>query len=386
MAALQLRCSSSATATLSDRNPTSDGSISRLKVVEISSFQNDTYFNFLTSAKGLKQAYLDPESQRPFFLAQKNSLQSAADNFAPTVYKKVLSQFALQKTGLDQLYEELGNQKSLTQANLSKEIAKIMEAKGLSADAQKSGMAAANLAPFIGLASGSGISVIINRDNYFYTFGRGRNFGASPGHNALDVSETFYLDEIESFVGSAKELRSFYHALLLTLLQCDTSEQVHLSVPAQAVMTDFLAADANDTAEGDLAELTLLAAYSATTRLVPANGLLIKDHLHRFFPGNRSARRNYQLVLSKSMEKLHPELTTRIQKMINAKSGSDLIHSFVTFVNSPSNQVSVRANAPKLVESVSDYLSLLHDEAEILTQSGIVASYSKLWRKPALAN
>ncbi len=414
LAVFQLSCSSPLIDQNSIRRPSSAGSLSYLKIVDISDYRGESFFNFVNAGNGLKNKYLDPEFKRTFNIATKSSLHQAADNFDSSVYKKVLNQFAQQELSLDELAEEMASQGELTESSLPMVIGKILEKKSLSANSEKIGLEAVIIAPYLGLASGSGISVIINRDNYFYNYGykaggskadvekdvkSGRSFGSSPGHKALDTSDVFYLDEMENLLSGKTEVRTFYHSLLLILLACDNSEYVRLSVPAQTVLTDFfsiytaelnryaMTGFSNHAWQNDLAEVTMLAAFSAATGLVPGKNGLQKNRQHDFFAvgkngsglgETRSARRGYQLVISQSMRQLHPELAAKLEKLVGVKPGVDIFQAVMKFVNTSANQNNIKINSKELIESLTDYLVLAHDEADQINRSGIQNAYSKL--------
>ena len=205
--------------------------------LEISQFTGKTCLQMVMDAGGIKAA-LDKDEKASFKFADKETIKKAADDFDPSVFKKVTRFFKDGDSGLDKLVDALGGQ-SATPATAAGVIAKQLKDLNLLADPNKIGLAAVSIAPFLSLASGAGTEVVINDKNFYYNFGykpgsqdkvelakdvkSGRSFGASPGHRALDASDVYYLSELDAFLIKNKDPSAFYESLLRILAQDDPS-------------------------------------------------------------------------------------------------------------------------------------------------------------------
>lgn len=140
-----------------------------------------------------------------------------------------------------------------------------------------------DIATFLGLACGGGVAIKFYEDNYglnvhYDTLEQrsGRSFGIGPTRAANDASDKDYLNDLEDYVtGDSENTSEFYKALLMSLLNSDSSNYENVSEEGQTVLTDFLAVftaeqarnlmDGRITPHWDAAllEVTLLAAFHA---------------------------------------------------------------------------------------------------------------------------
>lgn len=402
-------CAGSATSNNqnSDRIGSTSGSISSLRAVDISNFKGDSFYNFILGNRGLKSNYLDVETQRPLNLSNTAILQKASSNFDPRVYQKVVSQFAQRELGFNELLNELSIEKNLTPKSLPTKISKILDSKSLASDPKKIRNESQIIAPYIGLASGAGVSVVINRDNYYYNYsiptqkeGNQRtssksigslSFAASPGHKALDVTEPFYFSELDNYLREDHGIKEFYHALLATLIHCDTSEYVALSPSGQTVLTDFIATytaaffsdlkskNAGKQKASLLAEKTLLKALARHQEINFEKDKAVKVRGPASAQKKRSLYgQEFQKLVAKNIKKSHPELISKIEDLLDIKPNANILHEIFNYLNSSTNQEKIRVNAKALTESLTNYLGLLRSEGQKIAQSELDFSNSKI--------
>lgn len=369
--------------------------------VRLADFKGYTFLQFMIAPNGMKAA-LDRAQLQPFTFVDKTTLRKAADNFDPAVYKKILRSLTGGQAGLDKLMDELAG-KTTTPDHAAGTIAGELKENNLAAQPERLGLTAVAAAPFLALASGNGVTTILDQNNSYLNYGyksganpaelekdvkSGRSFGVSLGHKALDVSDKYYLLELEKLLTSTGDTSAFYRTLLEILTRCDPSRLATLPVLAQTVATDFTAvytaeADRHAMAgfkshpwENDLAEATLVSDYASTEHRVVVGGKLVEGAPVNFFgvgvQGSgigimRKDRRTLQLAVTNLERKLHPELLGRVETLIG-RSGGDVFHNLMLFLNNPKNQAAVQANAPQLTEAMVQFLAQVHLDSRLITE------------------
>jgi hypothetical protein len=374
------------------------------KSLELGDFRGSSFFQMMSSSNGIKSA-LDSDENQSFTIASFDEVQAAKSHFDPSVYAKVVKLFADQDSGFEKLVDTLAGT-SATPATMAGVIGKALEAPGLLKSPDAIGLAAVTIAPFLSMASGAGTVVRIDGENSYYNFGykagstdptelakdvkSGRSFGASVGHQALDASDVYYLKELDSFLSESTDPTNFYQNLLDVLVNCDSSQYPTLDQSAQTVSTDFFAIytaelDRNMMTglkqhpwENDLAEVTLLSAYGNRAGKVEKSGQLVEGVASDYFGVGKSGsgigetrkdRMALQLSVSNAERKINPALTGEIDQLIGTNSNQDIIHGLMVYLNNPSNQDSIRQNADRLVSAMVGFLSDIHNQDNLITQS-----------------
>ena len=370
--------------------------------LSLSDFKGSTFLQFIIAPDGMKNA-LDKDAAERFVFADKDVINSAAGNFDPLVYNKIVKSLVGGKTGLDNLVDSLKGT-AVTPLTAAGAIAGRLKALNLAADPARLGLTAVSVAPFLSLASGGGVLVTLDSNNSFLNIGyksgknpaeldkdvkSGRSFGVSQGHKALDVSDKYYLQELDSYLAATRDPSPFYQALLNVLLSCDASSFSGLSPPAQAVATDFVAVytaeiDRNAMSDfkkfpwqNDLAEATIISAYSSAERKIVVDGRLVDGTPLGFFgvgvQGSgigimRKDRRMLQLGVADLERTLHPELVEAVEAQIGRRGG-DVIHNLMLFLNDPKNQDKVRTNSRELSKAVVAFISQMHADGPLITKN-----------------
>lgn len=376
------------------------------KKLDISGFQG-SYLQAMTSESGIK-ACLDADELTPFSVSGWDSVQQAAANFDPKVYQGVTTLFAAGETGLRQLVTALqGSGVKLTPGTLTSAIAAKMQGMNLVAQPNAIGLAADKCSPFLALASGAGTLVRIDGGDYCYHVGykpgsansqqlavdvkSGRSFGASPGHNALDASDIFYLGELGSFLDPKETADSddFFLTIFNALAKCDTSMWTTLPPLGQALATDFVAIytaelDRNlmsnlqtHSWEDDLAEVSMLSAYGVPAGLILQNGKLVPGSPADYFGKGPSGsgigetridRHMLQAAVCQAEKTIHSEDYQALAGLIGgAPPNGDLLHQTMVFLNDPARQETLSASADQVSNAVVEFLHDIRVDADQIT-------------------
>ena len=354
----------------------------------------------MVAPNGMKYA-LDTDALERFSFVDKGSVNAMEASFDPAVYKKIDRSLIGGRAGLNTLVDSLSGLTAtpLTAAGV---IAGKLNELNIVKDPSRLGLTAVTIAPLLSLNSGAGVSVILDKNNSYLNIGyksgkdpalvekdvkSGRSFGIAPGHKALDVSDTYYLGELDKYLAEVGNPSAFYEALFNVILRCDPSTFSGLSPPGQTVATDFTAvytAEIDRHAmtqfkkhpwENDLAEATLVSAYSSIERKVVVDGKFIDGSPINFFgvgvQGSgigimRKDRRILQRAVSNLERKLHPQLVADLEAQIGRKGG-DVIHNLMVYINTPQNQASIRANSGPLLRAIVNFISQVHMDARAIT-------------------
>lgn len=108
------------------------------------------------------------------------------------------------------------------------------------------------LSTFFALASGGGLAVKINDENYYYNVNygtgkvekdvqTGRSFGSTPVRGADDASDKDYLTHLEEYIKKSSNPVLLYKTMIEMLLANDAKGYASLSPLGQHLATDFLA-------------------------------------------------------------------------------------------------------------------------------------------------
>lgn len=369
--------------------------------LSLSDFKGYTYMQFMAAPNGVKSAF-DKDAKAPFAFVSGAAVKKAAETFDPAVYAKVAKSVTGGEAGLMKLADKLAGAQA-TPVTAAGAIAEDLKELAL-APADRIGLTAVVAAPLLSLASGAGVPVILDQNNYFLNIGyksgavaaevekdvkSGRSFGASPAHKALDVSDKYYLQEMHDYLSTASNPAGFFRTMMDVLTSCDASGLAALPPAAQGVLTDFTGvytAELDRYAmtgfkthawQNDLAEATLVSAYSSTAKRVVVDGQLVEgDPLSFFGVGTngsgigirRKDRRMLQTAVMDAERQLHPELVAAVETLVGRKGG-DLIHNLMTYLNAPAGQAQVQANAGQLAKAVVDLAVQVRADSPAITKA-----------------
>lgn len=362
----------------------------------------------------------DADENSKFVLAEKDTIKQGMANFEDKLravndrpYARALSYFAEGEEGFNQLIEALQPGTKYDPKTFRNVVFGKM--KGLQlirpqTDREKdenfdpTKMAASTSAALIALASGSGTTIILDKQNYMYGLGyrkggalndekTGRNFAASLGHKSLDPSDKFYLSELEAYLTDpgTKDPSPFFRMALKLFTKTDVDGYNALIPLAQTVLADCftiyiaeldrsLMSDlAKHPWENDLFEVTLLAAYSAKAGKVASRNGLVSGHLVAYYGqgptgggigDTRRERRKLQSDISRLTKTHHNDTVSKLEKLIGAEADTDVIMGLMLHLNNRDKkaQAQVKDNADALIETTALFARHLFDDADALTQ------------------
>ncbi len=368
--------------------------------LSLASFKGSTFMQFLTAPNGLKAA-LDRDGAAPFNFAPKENLIRAAADFDPAVYAKLYKSVEGGPDGAARLAESLAGERA-TPVTAAGIIAGKLKSLNL-CQSSRIGLTAVIFAPVFALVSGAGVPVMLDQQNYFYNVGyrsganpaemekdvkSGRSYGVSRAHKPLDVSDRYYLEELHRHLFTAGDAAPFYRAMMRILTASDPSGLAALPPPAQAVLTDFTAVYAAELDryamtgfkkhpwQNDLAEATLISAFSSPAQRVVENGRLVQGDPIKFFGVGmngsgigitRRDRRTLQLTVSDFERQRHPELVAEVETLIG-RQGGDVFHNVMLFINRADGQAKVQAASGRLSEAVAALAAQVYADAPEITR------------------
>ncbi len=357
--------------------------------IDLNDYRGKTFLEAMTVEGGIK-AQFDDDYETTYTVVNSTAINKALYNFDTKVVNKVLRSFEDGKVGLKELAETMEGKK-FKPSNM---VNVIRPNIGRGADMF-------GLAQFFAMASGAGTLVQLNDDNYYYNYGyktgeeaddvkSGRSFGAGPGHNANDASDTFYLRELGKYVTGNTQTENFYKSLMDVILQCDTSAFDQESEEGQTVATDFIAIytaeldrhimvnlnPRNHPWENDLAEVTFLTAFGTAVGKVMKEGELIDGEPTAYWEkskvSNRSGigitrtdRRKLQKIISDYERENNPEVVEAVENLIDGtRPNGDVYQEVMEFINNYKTQTKVKRNADKLSEAFINFLMQTRKDAK----------------------
>ena len=365
--------------------------VSRKHQVDLQDFKGKTYLQAMRAEKSGVKANLDEDYTDSYEIADWKTVEQQLENFDSKIVKKVLGSFDGGKAGLKALVDSLEGQEFTPATMLDLIKGKL-----------KAGGDLFGVAQFLAMASGAGTLVVLDQENYFYNYGyksgsvpeddvkSGRSFGAGPNHNANDASDVFYLNELESYLKEATDLKPFYEAILKILIQSDASGLAELSPLGQTVATDFIAIYTAESDrhlmvglnpnrhpwENDLAGTTFVSAFSSTVGKIMKDGTLqagkAKDWwaMSKIDTGRsgigetRADRKKLQQLISSYLRKNNPEAVSVVEDLIGNRKDKDIFQGLLEFMNQTGTQAQVKKNGQQLIQAVSDLLAQTQSEAK----------------------
>lgn len=278
-----------------------------------------------------------------------------------------------------------------------------------------------SMAMFLQMASGAGVSVNLDSDNYFFNIGydsfdekkvqTGRSFSASPVYAANDASDLHYLDHLEEYFRDDKEQEKFYTTLMQTLTKSDVSGLKKLTQLGQAVTTDFIAvytaeslrhlmvnlSPATAVWEWDLAAATMVSVFNVESGYMmkaadPTNPnvdiSLVKARLRDHWTMNPETKRSgigktkkARKMLSKAITayelKKNPALVKAIADIVGSSANRDAIQATVEFLSNTKTPDSLGAKADKLTTAVVKFLMQVKKDSKAIAKE-ILANQDSL--------
>lgn len=369
--------------------------------LDLGKYKNHTFFYFMTTEGGVVDN-INKYATDGFQIAEPSVIREALLAVDDKVSRKALRSSGGQ-AALEQLAANLSEQGNFTLYTLPDAVRSAPNFRG---DMY-------GIATFLALASGAGVAVRVNDDNYYYNVNygdgkhqkdeqTGRSFGAGPAHKANDASDAFYLREVENYVrNDSKNPSELYRVILEVLTNCDVSNYSRLSASGQTVATDFLAIY---TAEEDrhlmsnlrthdwdtaLAEVTLLSALHAgqkdimvmhegkLKKLVP-DQITKKERAASLIdwwqfskqPGSRRSginltRKDFRALgaaISAFERENHPELVDAIEA-ITGKSSGNVFAELTGFLINRKTPTSLGKKAGQLTEAFVAFLDQVRKDA-----------------------
>lgn len=237
---------------------------------DLADHSGQTYLNFMRTE--VKPA-MDHLATEGYTMRGEDSVEEAYRQVDKKIQRRVNGRWG----GLKNVKRIAGllEGKTVTLNTLADEIAKV----------DRTAPDRFNMATFLGLASGGGVTIKYYDDNYGHNVHydvkeerSGRSFGVGPTRKANDASDKNYLNDLENYV-RGQETRSntteFYKTLFEALLASNPVNYPAVDKEGQTVLTDFLsvftAEQARNLMDGRvhphwdaaLLEVTLLASFHA---------------------------------------------------------------------------------------------------------------------------
>ncbi|HAZ14801.1 MAG: hypothetical protein A2X86_22240 [Bdellovibrionales bacterium GWA2_49_15] len=365
--------------------------------IDLDDFKGKTFLQTMLDKKNGIKTHLDQDYVSTYTFASADEVVAALNNFDAKIVKSVLGSFNNGKQGVRELAKDLEGQE-FSPANIVDVLRENYRGKGN----------IYALSHFFGMASNAGTVIRIDDDNYFYNFGyksgeeaddvkSGRSYGASPLHNANDASDVMYLNELEAFLTSTKNVKSFYTTLLQVLTQTETSgfSQRGFSDKARAAATDFVTiytaeldrhimVDLRPSVhpwENDLAEATFVSIYSAQAGLLIQEGELKEAPLKAFWAMSttgsgrsgigigRKDRRHLQTLISNYERENNPDVVEAVEALIGTQRDGDLFRGLMEYLNDKDNQKEIQANAEEITQTFVAFLMQVQQDVDQITEA-----------------
>jgi len=369
-----------------------------------------TFFELMNNQGGIKKA-LDQDYVESVIVADVETFLEKSKNFDHI--RELEGKLKGGRAGLIKLIKSLEGQEIPVPDMYSKVMSSLTRNNLLSGSSRVAGA----LVPVIAIASGKGVMVRIDEENYVYNYGyavgsggedlvadetnrkTGRSYGASVERNAYDPTDNDYLRALSSYIASSsdKEVENFYRAVFEILIKNDTSRVSSLKAAGQTVMADFLAIYMAELDrhlmtglkkyewENALTEITMLAAYASSEEgvtLDPRGGadntndrqwvasseLRSKDRLLGFFGvgtdgsgldgRNKSRRHALSRKIVSEQRKVDRDLVEKIESLIGVSSNRDVdvYDEIMETLNNYRTQDRVRRNGDKLIDAVVEFV------------------------------
>jgi hypothetical protein len=324
--------------------------------------------------------------------------------FDPQISSKAAALFTNGKSDLSAIFGHLQG-KMVTPQNIRTALTPLIQ--DLKTASDKS-LAVDVLADIALLGSGSGTLVDLGGNNYFYNIGytvpvvkSGRSYAVSPSRPLLDPSDTYYLSEMDSVLGSSHPGApdSFLGVALNVLLNCDSSGVSSLDSTAQTALIDFVAVytaeldrhvmvnlvPSKDPWEIDIAEVTLVSSYGSAAKMVMKNGSLVAGSATAYYGTGTSGggigetRADFMklgtaITTYESLPGNHPDLVNNLMgltpissKTLLGQLKGDLFRRFLVYLNNPANQAAIEMHPNDYSAAMSAFLKQIRSDQSAIT-------------------
>lgn len=273
---------------------------------------------------------------------------------------------------------------------------------------------------FMDMVAGAGVSVQLDKDNYFFNVGydsndekniqTGRSFAAGPTHLANDASDVNYLNDLESYFKKDKEQEKFYRVMMQIITNNDASGLKGLKKEGQSLMSDLIAVYTAESLrhmmvklspktavwEWDLAAATLVSMFNVETGYMmkakdPTNPnadiSLMKAPLRDHWTMNPETKRSGIGKTKKARQMLSKAITayemqhnkavvTAIADIVGSRAKTDAIQATVEFLSNNDTPDSLGSDAAKLTEAMVKFIVQVKKDAKAI-KDDILASQGR---------
>lgn len=324
--------------------------------------------------------------------------------FDPQISIKAAALFTNGQSDMSAIFGHLQGQ-VVTPQNIRTALTPLIQNLKTASD---KGLAVDVLADIALLGSGSGTLVDLGGQNYFYNIGytvpvvkSGRSYAVSPSRPLLDPSDTYYLSEMDSVLGSSHPGApdSFLAVILNVLLNCDSSGVSSLDSAAQTALIDFVAiytaeldrhvmvklVPSTDPWEIDIAEVTLLSSYGSAAKMVMKNGSLVAGSATAYYGTGTSGggigetrgdfmKLGTAITTYESLPGNHPDLVNSLlgltpisNKTLLGQLKGDLFRRFLVYLNNPANQAAIEMHPNDYSAAMSAFLKQIRNDQSAIT-------------------
>lgn len=381
-----------------------------------------TFFNLMSRKKTGIKARLDADYDKSVEVVDPETFLERSSHFAHI--EKLAEKIQGGMDGISTVISKLQGKK-IAVSGMYAAVMRALKSNDLfiSEDARQRSRLAGALVPVIAIASGKGVLVRLDGENYCYNYGyakgsggsdleadkinrkSGRSYGASVERNAYDPTDADYLKALGTYVANAgeMELRNFYYVIFQILLKSDTSGLRTLTNEGQLLIADFMAVYMAELDrhlmtglkryewENALTEITMLAAYAANAggvtldprggasneenkrELVKSSVLKADQRMLGFFGvgtdgsgldgKNKTRRHKLTRAIVEEMREVDAELVTEIETLIGSKAGVDIYDEVMNRINSPRSQELLTKNADRLIDALVEFVMLTGESA-----------------------
>jgi hypothetical protein len=324
--------------------------------------------------------------------------------FDPQISSKATALFTNGQSSVSAIFGHLQGQ-VVTPQNIRTALTPLIQDLKTASD---KGLAVDVLADIALLGSGSGTLVDWGGQNYFYNIGytvpvvkSGRSYAVSPSRPLLDPSDTYYLSEMDSVLGSSHPGApdSFLAVVLNVLLNCDSSGVSSLDSTAQTALIDFVAiytaeldrhvmvklVPSTDPWEIDIAEVTLVSSYGSAAKMVMKNGSLVTGSATAYYGTGTSGggigetrgdfmKLGSAITTYESLPGNHPDLVNNLMgltpitnKTLLGQLKGDLFRRFLVYLNNPANQATIEMHPNDYSAAMSAFLKQIRSDQSAIT-------------------
>lgn len=341
------------------------------RVVRLADNVGDTFFQVMMEQGGIIDLMTE-DQDAPFLVKHEDDvLKSLNETYTTKVIRKVGSQSSLAKT-VRSLRGEQGDQGFSTN-----------ELKGRNIDRAQ--------LEILGMASGAGVKVEVDDDNFFYNISYvegerkpGRSYGVGPARKSDDTSYPDYFDRLADHLELAgdKEIETLFEATFRVLTASDASAVDEMNKYGENLFTDFITvyvAEAYRKLTGgsggsfhqDLTETTILSVWSQVTGKIPTDAESAYEIVDGSLKGfiNRSEngsglgfnknRRRLQKQVCEAVRKIEPAIIEAMENITGSSRSYDCIQTTSWFLNNPSSQAKLKAEASNLTKAVVNFVMFI---------------------------